>query len=112
MNKKNNQQIFIVNIYHEKADVYCGRGSALGNPFKMEDKSDEQRNIVCEQYKTYFNQKVLVQRDQSMLRQLSKIYKFIQTNGDVKLGCFCAPKRCHCETIKQYIEETYLKNKG
>lgn len=113
MSTSNENQIVIVNVYYDKPDVYCGRGSALGNPFKMENSSNDcERDLVCSQYEEYFNQKVLETRDQAMLRQLTKIFKILMSKGSVKLGCFCAPKRCHCETIKRYIEETYLKNKG
>lgn len=113
MSTNNENRIVIVNVYHDKSDIYCGRGSALGNPFKMENPSDDrERDLVCTQYEDYFNQKVLKSRDQAMLRQLNKILKVLMSNGSVKLGCFCAPKRCHCETIKSYIEETYLKNQG
>lgn len=98
-----NDRIIIVNIYQNKADVYCGRGSSLGNPFKMNSESD--RDIVCEQYQQYFYQKVVIERNQSMLRQLSQIKNIMDAKGTVKIGCFCAPKRCHCQTIKDHLLE-------
>ena len=94
--------IKVVNKYKEPNHIYCGRGSALGNPFPMYNES--QRDEVCDKYEVYFNQKVKIEKNKPMLAQL----QFIQEEakkGDVNLGCFCAPKRCHCDTIKKYIEE-------
>jgi len=94
--------INVVNKYKEPNHIYCGRGSALGNPFPMANES--QRNKVCNDYEEYFNQKVKVEKNEPMLKQLRLIYSQA-LKGDVNLGCFCAPKRCHCDTIKKFIEE-------
>lgn len=99
-----NDKIIIVNIYQNKADVYCGRGSSLGNPFKMDSEAD--RDFVCEQFQDYFYKKVVIERNQSMLRQLSQIKNIMDAKGSVKIGCFCAPRRCHCQTIKKYLLES------
>ncbi len=93
--------ITVVNKYKEPNHIYCGRGSALGNPFAMKDET--QRNEVCDKYEEYFKQKVLIEKDKNMLAQLETIKEKAKL-GDVNLGCFCAPKRCHCETIKAYID--------
>lgn len=94
--------ITIVNIRNNKADVYCGRGSALGNPFVMHNET--QRDDVCNRYETHFNHQVRELKDEAMLKQLRMIWTLAK-KGDVSLGCYCAPKRCHCDTIKAYIEE-------
>ena len=39
-----------------------------------------------------------------MLKELDMI-KTAAEKGDVHLVCFCAPQRCHCETIKEYCDE-------
>jgi hypothetical protein len=94
----------IVNIHRAKADFYCGRGSALGNPFVLEDsRSVKQRDEVCDQYHTYFIEEVLVKQNRSMLKELSKIKRTLVEKKRVTLGCFCTPRRCHCETIKSYL---------
>lgn len=91
----------VVNKYKESNHVYCGRGSALGNPFPM--KNENQRDEVCDKYKDYFYQEVVVKKNEKMLKELRNIYKFAK-KGNVNLGCFCAPKRCHCDTIKEFID--------
>jgi len=98
--------IRVVHKQKETNHIYCGRGSVLGNPFEMKDEAD--RNKVCEQYAQYFHQKVEIEKDETMLKELREIYKQA-LNGDVNLGCYCAPKRCHCETIKDFIERMLIK---
>ena len=100
--------IKVVNVYKVKSNIYCGRGSALGNPFVMHNEA--QRNEVCDKYEEYFNNKVKVLKDEKMLNELRIIYKEA-IKGDVNLGCYCAPKRCHCDTIKSFIENAISNKK-
>lgn len=44
----------VVNIKHEIADVYIGRGSKWGNPFKI--GKDGSRNDVINKYREYVMQ--------------------------------------------------------
>lgn len=85
--------------------IYCGRGSALGNTFPITPTDD--RNAVCEKYKLWLP--IIMQQDTSkgraVCRQLHKI-RSAALKGNVELQCFCAPLRCHCETIKRIVEET------
>ena len=84
----------------DKNAIYIGRGSPLGNIFVMKDKSE--RDIVCDAYEVWFNEKVK-QNDPSVMQELRKIYKLAK-QGDVVLGCYCSPKRCHGDTIKNFLD--------
>lgn len=73
----------VLNIYKDKThpnSVYCGRGSPWGNPFKIGIHGT--RDEVCDK----FDREVLPTLDVSSLRGKD-------------LVCFCAPKRCHCDSI-------------
>jgi len=97
--------IRIVNKYKrisEGPNIYCGRGSPLGNPYRMKGPYDRDR--VCDEYEKYFDHCVKVIGDKGMVNQLNKIAT-LANKGDVNIVCFCAPKRCHCETIKRHVEE-------
>lgn len=93
----------VVNKHTDGYDVYIGRGSKWGNPFKMTDRSDEERERVIEEYRGYLWHKIkqgVITTEQ--LREL---------NGK-KLGCFCKPKACHGDVIKnavQWAEDQYAK---
>lgn len=98
--------IHIVNKYHPHVQgitpFYCGRGSALGNPYVI--SPDRDRDYVCDQYEKYFNHNVNVLEIPEMVQQLHQISAAAK-RGNISLVCYCAPKRCHCETIKRHIEE-------
>lgn len=94
--------ITVVNIHHKpKGSIYCGRGTPLGNPFVMADES--MRDIVCDKYEEWFTNKVMNPDNAVFHEFLDEIVQKAKVE-DVSLGCFCAPKRCHCDTIKHYVE--------
>ena len=83
--------------------IRVDRTTALGNPFYMADET--QRDKVCDQYQEYFNKKVKEKTDKRFMNELRAIYKIAKEEGDIYLACWCAPKRCHAETIKAFIEQ-------
>ena len=108
--------IKVVNKYKELEHryIYCGRGSALGNPFPM--RNETERDKVCTQYEDWFYSRIdepsfldLVELPISQTnlnpqtKQLIIIFRMAM-KGDINLGCFCAPKRCHCDTIKNFLD--------
>lgn len=95
--------VTVVRVKGSVSYYYCGRGSPVGNPYEMKVYGVEERNRVCDLYDFYFKS----------VRQLSSAHpfnKFLNTlveaarKGPINLGCYCAPKRCHCDTIKKYID--------
>ena len=101
--------IYIGNLRKKYDDeilqVRVDRSSPLGNPFFM--KNENQRDDVCDAYEQYFNMLI---KDQSgaFYGELNRIISIAKTQ-DVRLMCWCSPKRCHSETIKNYIEKEISK---
>ena len=58
-------------LYNDPTTIYCGRGSALGNPYKMHSEVD--RNEVCDKYIKYFNHNVFVLEIPDMVAQVNLI---------------------------------------
>ena len=110
--------ITVVNKHRVSDHIYCGRGTALGNLSKMTKESD--RDKVCDEYITWFYEcvdepnfldKVDMGTTGKFYRvtpqesQLISIFRYmIDSDKDVNLSCFCAPKRCHVDTIKTFLE--------
>lgn len=70
--------------------VYIGRGSVWGNPFVMGVHGN--RDEVCVQYERYlWNQ---IKSGEVSLEKLAGL-----ANKD--LVCFCAPLRCHGDTLQK-----------
>lgn len=97
----------VVNVKNEKCDVRIHRkrnGSipeppeecCLGNPFHLHDvNNDEERQKVIRQYRDYF-----------YLRLNEPNFKsYVLSLKGKSLGCFCAPKPCHGDIIKEFLDE-------
>ena len=80
---------------------YIGRGSALGNPFVM--TAESQRAAVCEKYQLWFDAQVAA-GNPSVMAQLSVLYRLAR-QGSLVLGCYCAPRQCHGDTIKRFLTD-------
>jgi len=87
----------------DKDAIYIGRGSPLGNPFAMKGMSQEERDRVCDAYIGWFNEQIHMMNP-VVHTELSRIYQLALTQP-ITLGCFCAPKRCHGETIKAFLDQ-------
>jgi len=104
--------IRVVNKHNHKPtelDVYVGRGSVLGNPYSSIQSVETKAEFICEsreeairQFSFYLKQKI-DNKDKSVCDELNKIW-LMAHKGDVNLVCYCAPKSCHANTIKNIIE--------
>jgi len=123
--------IEVVNKYSHKPtenDIYIGRGSILGNIFthlpvkgtkaSIQVKSREEA-VSC--YKERMLQilfdfdsdnetHIEIKFRENYKRELQKI-KNIAMNGDVNLVCFCKPKSCHGDVLKEIVEQFIDENK-
>jgi len=90
--------IKVVNIKNGKGKgiEYIGRPSPLGNPFKGNRKQ------TIPKYRVWLN-KQINGRNQKVIDELSRL-KQIALEGDLYLGCWCAPLPCHGDVIKSCIE--------
>lgn len=74
-------------------DVYIGRGSKWGNPYKLKDYAGD-REYVLRLYHRY----LLDNRE--LLRDLSEL------TGKT-LGCYCAPLACHGDILTRMANNPY-----
>ena len=96
------ETIFIKNLRNEKpkekTDFKVDRSTPLGNPFPM--KFESERDSVCDDYSNYWLKLIEVPEKAEFFNKLLEAYK---TNGEISLFCWCAPRRCHAETIKSHL---------
>jgi hypothetical protein len=74
----------VVHCKKDKYDVYCGRPSPWGNPFEI--GKDGNRAQVIKKFKKY------------LLANQELLDKIPELRGKI-LGCWCAPKACHCDVL-------------
>jgi hypothetical protein len=87
----------IINLHNCKdwgkpGDILIDRRTKWGNPFVMQNES--QRNEVCDKYEIWLNDK---------LKQ--KIFNLEDLRSAKRLGCHCAPLRCHGDYLKILLDK-------
>lgn len=88
-----------VSVKSHPGAEYIGRGSPLGNPFVM--RTEIERDLVCDLYLVWLCHKVKVQ-DRAVMNELHRLAA-IALQRPLVLGCFCAPRRCHGNTVKEFL---------
>ena len=88
-------------------DVKVDRSSPLGNKFYM--ANEVQRDVVCDQYQQWFDTTVVKEHQCAAYTELVRLYRLHLQYGKLRLFCWCAPKRCHGETIKHSINRAIAK---
>ena len=100
--------IEIINKYKYTGEfIYCGRGSPLGNPFPITKTNS--RDEVCDRYEVWAREQT--ESDTPFKKEIIRLINIYESTGELTLGCFCTPKRCHVETVKKLIlNNSNLKN--
>ncbi len=90
------QETKVVNLRNEAYEVYIGRGSIFGNPYKIDSHND--RQAVIAKYKEYFYKRV----------KTDYFFKFavLKLKGKT-LGCYCKPLACHGDIIVDYLGNAF-----
>ena len=68
------------------------RSTEMGNAFNM--RADKDRDWACDRYEEYFNKRI--ETDPAFKREV------LSLKGKT-LFCWCAPKRCHADTIASWL---------
>jgi len=90
---------------HKGMVIYCGRPSILQNPYVI--GVDGTRDEVCNKFEVdFYNQ---ITEDGPFRQEVIRLYRLAQET-DVTLLCYCVPARCHCLTIKRFLDK-YLEEK-
>lgn len=80
--------------------VYIGRPSVFGNPFPIDRNNDRDRVIA--DFTTYMISQYA--RRGTFYTELEKLVARVRSGESLQLQCFCAPKPCHGDKIKGFIE--------
>jgi Domain of unknown function (DUF4326) len=72
--------------------VYCGRGSVLGNRFRIGVDGD--REEVIRKFRAWLWERMEC-GDERVIEAMSGL------NANSVLGCWCSPLPCHCEVIER-----------
>ena len=81
---------------------YIGRPSILGNPYFM--ISERARTRVIDDYRVWLSKEM--SKKEAVYTEMKKILELSKTH-DVHLKCYCSPKPCHGDVIKEVIEKGF-----
>lgn len=113
----------MIRVIHKKeADkyenvIYIGRGSVLGNPYtSIQGRETKAKYIVSSKEESIENFKnhlleCIEKKDKEVCDMLNKIYK-LSLEGEVFLSCYCKPKSCHGDIIKEIVESKIEKKES
>lgn len=80
--------------------VVCRGKSSLGNPFILHNEED--RNKVCDDYEEWLHKQIR-ENNRAVMGQLDSLLIKYRIYSQLGLFCWCAPKRCHAETIREIV---------
>lgn len=87
---------------------YVARPSILGNPYSHLDISLAKFKVstvdeAILKYKKYFHLHILT--DNKFRDELLRMVSFYNENKFLNIICWCNPKPCHGDVIKEYIQD-------
>lgn len=92
--------------------IYIGRGSELGNPYTSIQSRETKAKFVSssrkesiESFRKYLI-KSIEEKEKKVCSMMNHIYT-LAMRGDVYLACYCKPKSCHGDVIKELIESKF-----
>ena len=88
----------IVNCRNEVFDVYIGRPSKWGNPFKI--GRDGNREEVIEKYGEW----LIGAREAPGGEERPALDEAKQKLRGKRLGCYCRPRACHGDVLKKFVD--------
>lgn len=84
--------------------TYAGRPGPLGNPFVMGRDGD--RDAVCDKHEAMLRDAAADKPNTTRAARLA-LRAVWALPADAVLACYCAPLRCHCDTIAKIWKEMH-----
>jgi hypothetical protein len=81
--------------------IDCDRTSVLGNPFPA-NANHSNRDEVCDLYLQWLRRQWEI-KNKVVVNELTRLVELHVQGTNLGLRCWCAPKRCHCDSIIEAI---------
>jgi ribA/ribD-fused uncharacterized protein len=112
---KNNSLINVLNKHNllpNQTGIYIGRGSPLGNPICIEGMSNhpsckkvvKTRGEAISEFEKYLREEIW-SGNPEICNAVNGLIIDRLNDREINLICFCAPKPCHGEVVKKFVEE-------
>jgi len=100
-------EIKVINIkdYEDVDYIYIGRPGKYGNPFSSK-KSNLAENVESKEEALNKFKKYI----QNNPKIVDDLIKELKNNGVEKIGCWCAPSKCHGDILIEEINKRKYKS--
>jgi hypothetical protein len=106
--------ITISNIRQNSRGEYIGREnktygvkeSPLANPYPL--KRESERDGVIESYAKWMNLNLSDPFSNPVKEEIERLKVIYREKGELNLVCWCFPRRCHGEVIREVIEREFV----
>ena len=95
------QPTLVVNRHIEAFDIYIGRPSIWGNPFSHVAYYADAALVVT----LVGSRTEAIERYREWIQTQPQLLAKLHTLKGKRLGCWCAPKRCHGEILAELADE-------
>lgn len=100
----------VIHCKHEPYDIYIGRPSKWGNPFKVTKSRSRERAI--REYRDWLNGDTYLRKSLSALHydgDPPSVREIVEELHGKILGCWCKPKACHGDVLQEFAEGAIRK---
>lgn len=86
---------------------YVGRPTPLGNPFEI--GKDGNREEVIQKYQEWLSEEM--DKQGPAMNFFVNLFEELVKTGELNLICWCDPKGCHAEIIRDFLVEAIKEKK-
>jgi hypothetical protein len=106
-------KITVVHCKRDSYDILMDRSTIYGNPWSHQEGTKAQfetrnREESINNYREWLMglrfTNVLQKERIKILERLSQIRKQMEDRDEIRIACWCKPKDCHCDVIKEILE--------
>ena len=94
---------------HKPYDVKCDRSGPLGNPVGSHG-DESKRDWACDYYADWFKEEVLTGKNIQAYTELMRIKQIYEIHKQLRIFCWCTPRRCHTQTIATWLTEDIISS--
>ena len=84
----------------------------LGNPYPLRSRNDEERDRVTALYGSWLGNQLRLHKDNPPARYVRRLAERYRHGAHIHLYCFCAPRTCHCDRIKDHVLKIVASEQG
>jgi GTPase involved in cell partitioning and DNA repair len=94
--------IEVINIknYDKEDYIYIGRPSSYGNPYSSKEKSIADNKVDTREESLKLFEEYINKHPEL----IDKLINEMKEKNIYKLGCYCKPKKCHGDILKEKID--------